>query len=131
MAPDHTTNGIHSTNYSKTCHTSKLKTDGWVLPSAAVKSTSPFLTWRPIGVFLFNCLDSCLFSQATTASPGFFFFFFTWESQTTSGPMLGYRPNNCTTELLIQRLSNASMRVSSGYRWQKNVMTYLCLQKRS
>ena len=46
-----------------------------VLPSAAVKSTCLFLTWRPIGVFLFNCLDSCLFSQATTASPGFFFFY--------------------------------------------------------
>ena len=47
-----------------------------VLPSAAVKSRSLFLTWRPIGVFLFNCLGSCLFSQATTASPGFFFSFF-------------------------------------------------------
>ena len=100
-----------------------------VLPSAAVKSRSLFLTWRPIGVFLFNCLGSCLFSQATTASPGFFFsfflsfsfFFFTWESQTTSGPMLGYRPNNCTTELLIQWLSNASMRVSFGHRWQHEV----------
>lgn len=70
------------------------------LPSAAVKSTSLFPTWRPSAVFFFNCLDSCLFSQATTASPGFFFP--TWESQTTSGPMLGYRPNNWTTELLIQ-----------------------------
>lgn len=90
-----------------------------ILPSAAVKSTSLLLTWRPIGVFLFNCLDRCLFSQATTASPGFFFFFFffTWESQRTSGPMLGYRPNNCTTELLIQWLSNASMHVS--WMWWK------------
>ena len=30
-----------------------------------------------------------------------FFFFFTWEFLTTSGPMLGYRPNHRTAELLI------------------------------
>lgn len=78
------------------------KTRPALLPDAAVKSRSLFRTWPPIAAVLSNCLDGCLFSQATTASSGFFlFFFFTWEFLTTSGPMLGYRPNHRAAEPLI------------------------------
>lgn len=51
------------------------KTRPALLPDDAVTSRSLFRTWPPIALVLSNCLDGCLFSQATTASSGFFFFY--------------------------------------------------------
>lgn len=67
-----------------------------LLPDDAVKSRSLFRTWPPIAVVLSNCLDGCLFSQATTASSGFFFFFY-----------LGI-PNNFRAHAGIQTKSSRS-----------------------
>lgn len=63
------------------------------LPYLATDRCFPFLTvWIAV----------CFPRRRQHLRDFFLFIFFTWESQTTSGPMLGYRPNNCATELLIQ-----------------------------
>lgn len=129
MAPDHTTNGIHPTNYSKTCRTSTSKpTDGLTERRGEVHKPSPYLATDRCFPFLIVWMAFCFPRRRQHLRD---FFFFTWESQTTSGPMLGYRPNNCTTELLIQWSPNASMHVSFVYRCYKcDVMFAMAITNR-
>lgn len=82
MAADHTTNGIHSANYLEKPHTVLTNSTAmlWCFRALAGTSAGLLRTWRTIAVIPSNCPLSCLFSQATTASPGFFFLFFSFFS---------------------------------------------------
>lgn len=82
-------------NYSKTCRLCLPHPPRWLTERCGA---SLLLTWRPIAASLSNCLDGRLFSQATTASPGFFslspptrlpsfFLYLGIRIPTTSGPV--------------------------------------------